>query len=145
MTPFETVDISGDAGIQASGRSLEDLFANAAIGMYSLITDPAGIEVKRAIDVAVNSDSLEGMLVAWLNELIFQFDTYGFLGKEISIKELVSATSADRSWTLRALVSGEDFDEARHERRLLIKAATYHQLSIRQKEGIWEAKVILDI
>ncbi len=40
MKRFELIDISGDAGIRVFGESLEDLFLNAAAGMYSLITDP---------------------------------------------------------------------------------------------------------
>jgi SHS2 domain-containing protein len=46
---------------------------------------------------------------------------------------------------LKGSVSGEDFDPERHERRLLIKAATYHQLSIERREGQWVTNVIFDI
>ncbi|MFN3479154.1 MAG: archease [Thermodesulfovibrionales bacterium] len=135
---FEVLDISGDVGIRAFGRSLEELFVNAASGMYNLITDTGAVEERKSINVEVESHSLEGLLVSWLNELIFQFDTYGFVGKEIVIKEF-----SERG--LKASLSGEDFDEARHEKRLLVKAATYHQLKIERTGEDWKAEIIFDI
>ena len=138
MKTFEVMDISGDAGIKAYGQTLNDAFTNAAMGMYSLITDPETIREEREITIELKSHSPEGLLVSWLNELIFHFDTYGFIGKAIHI-ETLDATA------LTAHISGEEFDPERHERRLLIKAATYHQLSIVPKEGGWELQVIFDI
>jgi len=138
MKTFEMIDISGDAGIRAYGETLQDLFVNAAMGMYSLITDPAAVREERHIALDIESHSLEGLLVSWLNELIFHFDTYGFVGKTIRIAAFLNNK-------ISARVSGEDFDPERHEKRLLIKAATYHQLSIEKKEGQWVADVIFDI
>lgn len=138
MKTFEMIDISGDAGIRAYGETLQDLFVNAAMGMYSLITDPSAVREERHIALDIESHSLEGLLVSWLNELIFHFDTYGFVGKTIRIAAFLNNK-------ISARVSGEDFDPERHEKRLLIKAATYHQLSIEKKEGQWVTDVIFDI
>lgn len=138
MEKFEVVDISGDAGIRAYGATLEDVFTNAAMGMYSLITDPEGIREIKETEVVAESRSLEELLVSWLNELIFHFDTYGFLGRKIRIETL-------ENHKIVAKVSGENFDPERHERGLLVKAATYHQLSMEKKEGHWVAHVIFDI
>lgn len=138
MKTFETVDISGDAGIRAYGRTVEDVFVNTALGMYSLITDLEEIKEQKEVPVNVESHSLEGLIVSWLNELIFLFDTVGFIGRKINIKTF-------RNNRITAGVRGEDFDPERHERRLLIKAATYHQLSIAKENGFWVANVIFDI
>ncbi len=135
---FETIDISGDAGIRAFGKSLDEVFINAAMGMYSLMTDTAAVIAKRRIEVEVEANSVEGLLVAWLNELIFQFDTYGFIGKDIKIIEF-----SDKR--IKASLSGEEFDESRHEKRLLVKAATYHNLRVESLNGNWKAEVIFDI
>jgi SHS2 domain-containing protein len=86
----------------------------------------------------VKSDSPEGLLVSWLNELIFRFDTYGFVGKKIRVSTL-------DDYRIKAYVSGEDFDEERHERGLLVKAATYHRLKVERGDGIWVVEVIFDI
>jgi SHS2 domain-containing protein len=138
MKTFEVIDISGDAGIRVYGETLQDLFVNAAMGMYSLITDLSTVREERHIALDIESHSLEGLLVSWLNELIFHFDAYGFVGKAIRIAAFLDTRLAAR-------VSGEDFDPGRHEKRLLIKAATYHRLIIEKKEGQWVADVIFDI
>ncbi|MGD0884553.1 MAG: archease [Thermodesulfovibrionales bacterium] len=138
MAGFEVIDISGDAGIKAYGKTLEEAFINAALGMYSLITDLEGIDEKRTLTVEVESHSREGLLVSWLNELIFHFDTYGFIGKSIRVGPL-------KNNRIEAALSGEDFDPERHERRLLVKAATYHAVRIEEIRGVWELDVIFDI
>jgi SHS2 domain-containing protein len=138
MKTFEVIDVSGDAGIRAYGKTLQELFVNAAAGMYSLITDTAAVREERHMTLDIEGHSLEGLLVSWLNELIFQFDTYGFVGRAIRVE----AFHDDR---MSARVSGEEFDPERHEKRLLVKAATYHRLSIEKKEGQWVTDIIFDI
>ncbi len=135
---FEVLDISGDVGIKAYGISMAEAYANASIGMYSLITDISGVGESKNVTLEVAGDSPEGLLVAYLNELIFQFDTYGFIGRRVEVPDI-----SDRS--MRVIVRGEDFDRERHEQRLLIKAATYHNIKVRKADGGWEVEVIFDI
>jgi len=145
MRPFEILDISGDIGLRSFGKTLQEAFVNAAIGMYSLITDIGEIEEKKSIDVSLENDSLDSLLVAWLNELVFHFDAYGFIGKKISITEADLEPATLKSYRLNAVLSGEEFDTDRHESRLLIKAATYHRLRIAKVNEIWKIEVIFDI
>jgi len=138
MEGFTVLDISGDVGLTAFGGSLQEGFVNAAIGMYSLITGLDAVALTKTIEVSVENQSPDGLLVSWLNELIFHFDTYGFIGKEIDIKEFSETR-------ISANITGEEFDPERHEGKLLIKAATYHQLRIEKKHEWWEISVIFDI
>ena len=138
MEKFKVLDISGDVGIKAFGKSIDEAFINASFGMYSLITNLDSIKEKKTINVSVGSPSLDGLLVSWLNELIFNFDAYGFIGKKIEIKQF----SDNR---MVATVTGEEFDPERHEGKLLIKAATYHKLRIEKIDDMWEIDVIFDI
>jgi SHS2 domain-containing protein len=146
MKRFETIDVSGDAGVRAFGTDLKELFVNAAMGMYELITDVAGVGEKKTVGIDATGDTVEGLLVSWLNELIFTFDTYGFLGKKIVFEEMVAtATEGGGPFRLRASVVGEDFDPERHEKRLLVKAATYHRLRIARIGDLFQVEVIFDI
>jgi SHS2 domain-containing protein len=138
MEQFTVLDISGDVGLTAFGGSLQEAFVNAAIGMYSLMTSLDAVAAEKTIDVSVESQSPDGLLVSWLNELIFHFDTYGFIGKKIYINEFSETR-------ISANIAGEEFDPERHEGKLLIKAATYHQLRIEKKDERWEIRVIFDI
>jgi SHS2 domain-containing protein len=148
MRQYEFLDISGDAGIRAFGNTAEELFLNAAIGMYSLIADLEAVGRNNTIEVSIRHDSAEGLLVAWLNELIFHFDAHGFIGKEIVITEPPCGKDISegvREYAMTASVSGEHFDPKRHKGKLLLKAATYHKLKIEHRGGCWTAEVVFDI
>jgi len=137
MKKYEQIDISGDVGLRIWGETLEELFANAADGMYELMTDTSGIKDKEKKEISLNSGSMESLFVQWLNELVFLFDTYAFIGKKVLLNI--------QDNTLAATVSGEAFDAKAHESRLLIKAATYHGLSLKKINLRWQAEVIFDI
>lgn len=164
MKQFEVIDISGDVGMRAFGATVEEAFINEAMGMYSLITDLEDIKEEKIISVSIESHSPEGLLVSWLNELVFQFDAYGFVGKTIMITEITPSLSPSanppeaetlpprwggmgevEAYKLKAEIKGGEFDPERHERKLLIKAATYHKLKIERINDRWEIDVIFDI
>ncbi len=176
MKKYEQIDISGDAGLIIRGETLGELFENAAEGMSEIITDPSRINETEKKEVLLGSDNIENLFVQWLNELIFLFDTYGFIGKKFII-EIYKNTSllsqpppgkggqgrgkeentgnpplkkGDKDKTLysiqlKATISGGIFNSEINESRLLIKAATYHRLSIRKIDSMYEAAVIFDI
>jgi SHS2 domain-containing protein len=135
---FEVLDISGDVGVRASGNSREEVLRDVAVGMYGLMTDITSVRPKGTLEVSVKAESLEGLLVGYLNELIFHFDTYGFIGREVDV-----TVSGD--FSLTAAVRGEPFDIGRHEQRLLIKAATYHNVRFEKADDQWTAEVMFDI
>ncbi len=136
MKNYEVIDVSGDVGLRVQGVNLQELFANAACGMSELITDTARIPESEQKEVNLESDTTEGLLVLWLNELIFLFDTYDFTGRKFNVML--------RGTTLTAKISGGFFNPAVNEKRLLLKAATYHKLSLK-KNSFWEATIIFDI
>ncbi len=148
MRPYELLDISGDAGIRAFGGTIEELFVNAARGMYDLIIDMDDVRNTETVGISLTHDSPEGLLVSWLNELIFRFDAHGFIGKEILVTQVVFGESVapnTPSYSISASLSGEQFDPARHRGKLLLKAATYHRLKIENKNSGWTAEIIFDI
>ncbi len=137
MKKCEQLDISGDVGLRIRAKDVGELFEHAALCMYELITDTSGISQTEKKNITLSADSYETLFVLWLNELIFLFDTYSFIGTAFSVQ--VEKT------TLKAHISGGILDADAHERRLLLKAATYHNLSLRKSAGSWEATVIFDI
>ena len=80
----------------------------------------------------------EALLVDWLNHLLYLFDLDGFLGRDFQVESLTPER-------LKARVTGESFDPARHPARTGVKAATFHQLSIVPVKDGWEATVVLDL
>lgn len=136
---FELISYTADIGIQARGMDFAQAFENAARGMFSLVTGPEKINETVYRDIAVNAPDREALLVEWLNELIYLFDTEMLLFKRFHIA----------NWqedSLRARCYGEKIDKSRHEIKRGIKAATYHKLKVEKlADGVCQVEVLLDI
>jgi SHS2 domain-containing protein len=151
MKKYDQIDISGDAGLKVRGRKFEELLINAAEGMSDLITDTSVIKETETKKIVLSSDDREDLMVQWLNELVFLFDTYGFIGTKFSInvgrklKPAVMEIEKADAIKLTANITGGIFDPGKNERGLLIKAATYHNLSVKKIGSSWEAIIIFDI
>ncbi len=138
MRRFETFEHTADIGLVARGRTLAEVFANAASGLVDLTVDPEGLREQARMQVTVAAGEREALLVAWLNELLYLLDTQRFLPRRSRISELTDTH-------LAAELVGDTIDPGRHAVRRMIKAATYHGLSLNQADGMWEARVILDL
>ncbi len=132
---YEFIEHTADIGIKAYGKSLEESFANAASGMFDVMTDVSKVEPIGEYEVRVKSDNLENLLVDWLGELLFIHETQDVLLSEFDVKL--------EGLSLVAKVRGETIDREKHELRDDVKAVTYHMLEVNEKEGY--VKVLLDI
>jgi SHS2 domain-containing protein len=134
---FDILEHPADIGFRAFGNTLEDLFANAAIAMLSIAGDPSAATPRNEYPISVESGDRDGLMVDWLNEVLYWYD-----GKLIALREFRVALGDNR---IDAVATGEPRDAQRHRARLIVKAVTYHQLKIEQRDGIWIAEVYLDI
>jgi len=138
MKRYETFDHTADVGIRVFGRTIEEVFINAAWALFDLLTDPDSIQETLIREITVEGADREDLLVRWLSELLFLCEGEGFLFREFSISSL-TATS------LKAVARGEIFDSSRHRFKTEIKAVTYHQVEVIHKGETWVGKVIFDI
>ena len=135
---FEIIDHTADVGIIAYGADVEELFSNAALALFSLITGLESIEEKMHLNLKVNSDDRDSLLVEWLNELIYLFDVEHILFNRFDIESLTHNQ-------LKAICYGETFDPMKHKIKVGIKAATYHMLKLDKNGGGYKAQIIFDI
>ena len=136
MDRFNIIEHTADTGIIAYGTSLEEAFANAAYGMFTLIADPETVQEKICRHIEVEADDIESLLVAWLNDLLYRLDVERTLFKRFEVRQL-------NDKTLKADAYGETVDETRHSLRAGVKAATYHMLKIQKNTG-YTVQLILD-
>jgi len=135
---FEIVDHTADVGIIAYGTNIEELFCNAALALFSLITEPGSIQEKSHLNLRVSSDERDSLLVEWLNELIYFFDAKHILFNRFDIESLTHNQ-------LKATCYGEGFDPMKHKIKMGVKAATYHMLKLDKNSDGYKAQIILDI
>jgi SHS2 domain-containing protein len=135
---FEIIDHTADIGIIAYGADVKELFSNAALALFSLITEPESIEEKSHLNLKVSSEDRDSLLVEWLNELIYFFDAKHILFNRFDIESLTHNE-------LKATCHGEDFDPMKHKIKRGVKAATYHMLKLDKNSDGYKAQIILDI
>jgi len=134
---FEVINHTADVGIIAYGGDISQAFANAARGLFSLITELDDVKEVLHRDVELTASDEESLLVEWLNELIYQFDTEGIIFKRFDIIQL-------NSTHLKARGYGEKVDKSKHKIKIGVKAATYHMLKVDKGDG-YKVQVLFDI
>ena len=76
MGHYETFDHTADLGLRIHAADLSDLFQTAAEGLFDVILANRGeVRPVDSVDISLRADSLESLLVDWLNELIFLSET----------------------------------------------------------------------
>ena len=138
MKKYETFDHTADVGIRAFGRTVEEVFVNAAYALFDQWTDLRKVREKISQEISVQGADREDLLIRWLGELLFLGESRGYLFKEFTIRRLDSTS-------LKAVARGEIFDPSRHRFKTEIKAVTYHQVEVKEVDGKWEGRVIFDI
>ena len=138
MKRYETFDHTADIGVRVFGRTVEEVFANAAYALFDQLTDLRKVGDGAVQEISVEGADREDLLIRWLGELLFLCQGQGYLFKEFSILHL-------NSNSLKAVARGEILDPSRHRFKTEIKAVTYHQVEVKLKEKGWEGKVIFDV
>lgn len=135
---YETFEHTADVGLRARAATLDDLFADIARAMFSvLVANPAAIRPVEELSLQLSGDRLDDLLFDWLAELLYRFETRRLLLAEFEVRV------GDASLT--ATVRGEPIDRTRHELDVEIKAITYHGLRVEQNNDGWLAEVIVDL
>jgi SHS2 domain-containing protein len=136
--PYEVLEHTADIGFRAFAQTLPDLYANAALAMLSIAGDPAAAAPRHEYPLAAQSTDRESLMVDWLSEVLYWFD-----GKCIAFREFRIAAFEETA--IRVVGLGEPRNPQRHRSRVIVKAVTYHQLKIEQRNGLWVAEVYLDV
>lgn len=135
---FRIIEHTADTGIEVRAPTLNELFEGAACAMMSIITDSSKVHETAEKEASLDAGDLGELMFVWLNELIYIINSGAFLFSRFEVE--VEDTA------LRARMWGEEIDPDRHGLMLDIKAATYHELEVRQTaDGSWEARVIFDV
>lgn len=141
--PYCFVDHTGDTAVKVTAEADSDLFQDAARALSAIIVDvdraPPDGESEQRLDL--DAEDGEALLIDFLNELIFMFDSRRFLPWTLTVEELVIGVPA----RLRGTVRGETFDPACHVFLTEVKAATFHDVEIRQTKEGWETTIVFDL
>jgi SHS2 domain-containing protein len=135
---YETFEHTADLGLRVRAATEEELFAEAARGLVSMIVpDLDSVAPAQDREFTIAGRERDYLLFDWLNELLYVFDTEHLLLAQFDVR-----LTGDG---LTATGSGEPFDPQRHRLDHEVKAITYHGLRLEQDSDGWLAEVIVDI
>ena len=139
FTPYELIDHTADVGFRIRGRTLQELFRNAALCLFEHVGVTEGVARTHAREIHVHADGFPPMLRSWLSELLY----VSYVGEKLVLVD-VEILDLDEH-EVRARVTGEPYDETRHERHPEVKAVTWHGLKVERVDDLYQAEVILDL
>ena len=130
---WELIDHTGDVGVIARAPTLEELFAESARAMFSILAD-AGVPAPAGTDAfPVGGTAPEEELRDFLSELLYRFSA----DRRMYVRFSTAPGRVDADWEL--------YDPARHPLRTELKAVTYHQLEVVREGDLWKGRVIFDV
>jgi len=135
---YRTIEHTADIGIEVEAPDQAGIFTRSALAMFDLMFGLGTIGRKEKRLVVAHGDSLEEMLVAWLNEVLYACAADKMVFSKFTDAELSGDSFSAWGW-------GERIDPVVHIQDMEIKAATYHGLGFRATEGGWTARIIFDV
>ena len=139
---FTIVPHTADMGLSVTASSKEELFVDAVFGLRSLLLSKISLMNSESKKIQLEAISLEDLLVQWLSEFNFLFETGSWMFDNID--DLTIHVSKGL-FQLNANVSGGLLEPAGSEIELEIKAVTHHTLKIEQSTGLWSVKIFFDL
>ena len=134
---WELFSHDADIGVRGRGASLAQAFENAALAMSAAIVDLSDIRPQETLRVSCEAPDPETLFLDWLNALVFEMSTRGMVFGAFDV-----AIDGQR---LKAEVTGEPVDPARHAPAVEVKGATFTELSVRETDGTWVAQCVIDV
>lgn len=133
---------TADIAFEASGRTLEELFASAADAlMNTQVDDLKRIEAKTEKRFTVKAADPEKLLYNFLEELIFYKDAEQLVFASYELK----AEKAAEGYALSVKAKGETIDPKKHALVADVKAVSWHQFRVEKTKTGWKATVIVDV
>ncbi|KYC46380.1 MAG: hypothetical protein APG12_01388 [Candidatus Methanofastidiosum methylothiophilum] len=134
---FEYFDVTADIGVRVWGKTINEVFENAATAVTSLMANPLEIEKKIVKKLSIDGNNLSSLLINWITELLVIRDSEGILFSSFEVK-----VSNDEK-SLYAINYGDYYTEKNLD--MDIKAITYSLFNFEKRDGYYFLQFVLDI
>jgi SHS2 domain-containing protein len=136
MKKFEILEHRADLKIRVFGRTEEELFENAMVGMLRAAKyEPTKQLATKQQTIKISSLDLPSLLVDFLSEVLYLVETKKLIFEKVKFKKFTENE-------IEATLTGKPLKRM----GVHIKGVTYHELDISQeKDGTWQATILFDI
>jgi SHS2 domain-containing protein len=133
---YRWVNHTAELELHLEAPTEEAVFEEALTALGDLLTERSedlDTGAPARFDVHASAPDRPTLLAEWLSELVYLVETQGLLPEGVEGLALTHDS-------LEATVAGRRSSPAH-----LVKAVTYHRLSLEQRDGAWHATVVLDV
>lgn len=138
---YDYPEHTSDIYVQAYGKSLEEAFENAALGLTEIITDTSKIRPEQIVEENIEAEDVQMLLYKWLETILIRLDAEQMVFSSFKVK----IGKKEEKYVLKAVLRGERFKPGRHSSRTHVKAITLHDMEIEESPRRARVKVLLDI
>ena len=132
------IEHTADLALEVEAPTPAVLFERAGLGMLALMIDLAAVEPRERVELACQAEDRETLLRDWLQSLLVCLQADRLALSELGVD--VISEDGVRGWG-----RGERIDRSRHRLYTEIKGVAYHELAVRERDGGWWARFILDV
>ena len=129
-----------DIAYEAYGKSLNELFENAALAIFELSANLKTIEAKKKLEIKLEIEKIENLLYYFLSEILFLKDS-----KYIVFKKVKVSITENKKYQLKAILEGDTINPKKQQLENDIKAVTMHMFEVKKEKNNWKATVVVDI
>ena len=135
---YKIIRRSTELSIRLSGDSRTQILADAGFALLDLLVDLSSVEIRESITLEVEGVDDDDLLVNWMRELLYEYETSGYMLKEFDIQET-------GEFAVRVEARGEKFDPDRHEEREAIGAVAERVSHLGKMGSLWTAQVSFEL
>jgi len=119
------------------GKTLNELFTNAAIATFNVMVKRSSITSKIKKEISLENKDPEKLLFEFIEELIYLKDAEYLVFKTFKVKI--------KNNSLKAVIEGEKINPKKHKLLLDVKAITLHKYRLSKTKTGYQATILLDI
>ena len=135
---FEILEHTADFGVIGRGVTMAEAFENAAYGMFTVVADLEKYQATGQQEITVAGADDVNLLERFLSSLLVMFDGDALLPLDFEITEI----------SMGRLTCWVDTRPVADDVEWLgptVKAVTYHQMAVENRDGEWFARAIFDV
>ena len=140
---YEFLNHPADVWVHAWGKTFEEAIENCVYSLMETMFEGNIIENKVTRDIIIEEETKGSLLVAFLSEFLYIFDTEYLIFNHVKIDPIVKNSLG--KFEIHAKCQGEVFDPSKHNPDIEVKAITYSYLEINEEKNRTEIKIVYDI
>ena len=135
---YELIDHTADFGIQVFGSDSQELFTNAALALFDVITEMDVLKGRDSCNITASGEDWSDLMINWLREILYLWN-----GRELLVKSVQILSLSENN--ISAKIYFDAYIPDRNIIKTEIKAVTYHQVQVESSPSGWKAQIIFDI